>query len=378
MPTAIKHPLLIVDDEEDILLSLRSMFRRDFDVITVTRARDALAQMKDREIHIVISDQTMPDMNGVDFLAQVAEQFPDVIRLMITGFADINSVIAAVNRGHVYRYIAKPWEPAELDAAVRQAATQYEVLAERRRLIRELEEANQLKTAFIEIASHELNTPLTIVMAMLEMAAPQTTDDVARRCLDRAQRAAERLQVLLTNTFKVLEQKEFHRSLERIDIEIADLFREIEEDIEPYLRERRHRLIVSIDPPDARLRASRTHLRDVLENLITNAIKFSGDASPIMLSAGVDGPWTMFRVADQGIGIPIKDQPYVFEPLFSTWDTAHHSSGLGYCKRGLGLGLAIVKRFVTMHGGDIDFETQPGVGTTFRIKLPTQPREAGP
>ncbi|MBX9654300.1 hybrid sensor histidine kinase/response regulator [bacterium] len=372
MSVPSKHPLLIVDDEEDVLLSLRSMFRREFDVITVPRARDALELMGKREVHVVISDQRMPDMNGVDFLAQVSDQFPEVIRLMITGYADINSVIAAVNRGHVYRYIAKPWDPAELEAAVRQAVDQYEVLAERRRLIRELEEANQLKTAFITIASHELNTPLTIVLGMLQLALSRVNDSVARNYLDRALRASQRLQHLLTNTFKLLQQKDFHRSLERVDIDIADLFKEIREDLDPYLSERHHSLQIDIQPQGAHFRASRTHLRDVLENLLTNAIKFSDDGSRIELWANqVDGR-TSFRIIDHGIGITPDDQPHVFEPLFSTWDMMHHSSGdFGFCKRGLGLGLAIVKKFVEMHGGTINFQSTPGEGTTFLIDLPT-------
>lgn len=370
--TAEKHPILIVDDEEDVLLSLRSMFRREYEVLTAPRARAALEIMQSRDVHIVVTDQRMPDMNGVDFLAEVSTRFPDVIRLMITGYMDLQSVTEAVNRGHVFRYIAKPWDPSELEAAVRQAAEQYEVLDERRRLLRELEEANQLKSAFITIASHELNTPLTIVLGMLDLAAAKASDSNVRGYLDRARRAAQRLQHLLINTFKLLQQKEFHRSLERTEFDLADLFREIREDLEPYVRERGHHLFQTITPEGASLHASRTHLRDVLENLLTNAIKFSGDGSEIVLEAQQENGRTRLRVIDQGVGISFEDQPHVFEPLFSTWDMMQHSTGdYGFCKRGLGLGLAIVKKFVEMHGGTIAFDSKPGVGTTFEIELPT-------
>lgn len=371
MPAQTKYSLLIVDDEEDVLLSLRAMFRRDYEVVTATRAKEGLELLSKRAFHVVVSDQRMPDMNGVAFLARVSELFPDVVRLMITGYADINSVIAAVNQGHVFRYIAKPWDPAELESAVRQATDQFRVLADRKRLIRELEEANQLKTAFITIASHELNTPLAIVIGMLQLALMRVPDPAIQGYLQRADRAAHRLQHLLTNTFKLLQQKEFHRSLERVEINVADLFQEIREDLEPYLRERGHLLETSIEPEPLRFSASQTHLRDVLENLLTNAIKFSSDGSTIYLSADRHEDWIVFRVRDQGIGIPLSDQPHVFEPLFSTWDLMHHSTGdYGFCKRGLGLGLAIVKKFVEMHGGTIDFESTPDVGTTFRLCLP--------
>lgn len=366
-----KHSLLIVDDEPEVLAGLRGMFRRRYEVHAVERASDALELLKRHEVHVVVSDQRMPDMNGTDFLARVSEEFPNIVRLMITGYADIDSVIDAINRGHVYRYISKPWDPAELETAVRQAFDQYDLVAERRRLLRELEEANQLKTAFITIASHELNTPLTIVTGMLQLAIAKSQDRLVTSYLERSLRAARRLQSLLSNTFKLLQQHDFHRSLERSRVVCGELFAEIKEDLEPYLRERKQTLHLRVEPGDLVFQASRIHLRDVLENLVTNSIKFSPDGASIHLCAKqIDGS-VFFEVIDKGIGIPLPDQPHVFEPLFSTWDTLHHSSGdYGYCKRGMGLGLAIVKKFVEMHGGVIQFQSAPEQGTTFRISLP--------
>lgn len=366
-----KKPLLIVDDEVEVLASLKSMFRRDYTVYTAHRGEDALALLRETPIHVVVTDQRMPGMTGTDFLAKVSEEFPDVVRLMITGYADIESVIEAINRGHVYRYISKPWDPAELESMVRQAAEQYDLVDERKRLLRELQEANQLKTAFITIASHELNTPLTIVLGMLDLALAKCTDEQVCGFLGRAQAAARRLLSLLTNTFKLLQQNEFHRSLERVTINCEELFAEIKEDMSPFSKARRQSLDFEVDPPGLKIHASRVHLRDVLENLLTNAIKFSPDGAQVRLTAVQDGNNVTFKVIDSGVGIQPEDQPHVFEPLFSTWDTMRHSTGdYGYCKRGMGLGLAIVKKFVEMHGGKIDFESTPGKGTTFQIVLP--------
>lgn len=368
---ADRHPLLIVDDEEDVLLSLRSLFRRRYEVFTATRAREALERLESTDVHIVVTDQRMPDLNGVEFLAEVRRRRPNAVPVMITGYADIQSVIAAVNEGHVFRYIAKPWDPLELEAAVRQAAEQYEAHEERRRLLRELDEANQLKTAFITLASHEFNTPLTIVAGMIQLAISKNADEKVHSYLARAQRATERLQRALVSTFKLLQQKDFRRSLECELVVLEEAFLEIQEELEPYLRERNQTLDVAVTPPGARLRISRNHLRDVLANLLTNAIKFSSDGSAIGLEARQDAERTRLLVRDRGLGIAIDDQPHVFEPFFSTWDMTHHSSGdFGYGKRGLGLGLAIVRKFVEMHGGTISFESAPGEGTNFRIEFP--------
>lgn len=366
-----KHPLLIVDDEPEVLATLRSLFRRDYHVLLASRADEALRVLEAHEVHVVITDQRMPGMTGAEFLAIVHQRYPQIVRLMITGYTDIESVIDAINRGHVYRYVSKPWDPSELESMVRQAAEQYELRAERARLVRELEEANHLKAAFISIASHELRTPLTIVLGMLDLARLKNADPALAAYLERAQQAAQRLQGLLGNTFKFLQQQDFHRSLVRTSFPVAELFADVADDLEPYVTQRQHRLLSTVEPTELIVHASRTHLRDVLDNLLTNAIKFSPDGSEIRLSAWQQGDHVRLEVVDHGVGIAWKDQPHVFEPLFSTWDTLHHSTGCyEYCKRGMGLGLAIVKKFVEMHGGTINFHSVPGKGTVFWILLP--------
>ena len=125
----------------------------------------------------------MPGMPGDVLLRKARELKPDTIRMLFTGYADIQAVINAVNEGHIFRYILKPWDSIELEGIIRQGIEQYELLAERRRLIAELQAANarlveangelaragQLKTAFIEVASHEFNTPITLVLGLTEL-----------------------------------------------------------------------------------------------------------------------------------------------------------------------------------------------------------------
>ncbi|MFO0946771.1 MAG: hybrid sensor histidine kinase/response regulator [Planctomycetota bacterium] len=353
-----KHTLLIVDDEPEVLAGLRGMFRRHYDVVTTERASEALQLLKQREVHVVVSDQRMPDMSGTDFLARVSEEFPNIVRLMITGYADIDSVIDAINRGHVYRYISKPWDPAELETAVKQAFDQYDLIAERRRLLRELEEANQLKTAFITIASHELNTPLTIVTGMLQLAIAKSQDRLITSYLERSLRAARRLQSLLSNTIKLLQQRDFHRSLERGRVVCSELFAEIKEDLEPYLRERKQSLILRVEPNDLEFRASRIHLRDVLENLVTNSIKFSPDGSVIHLAARqTDG--SVFEVVDKGwVHFPIS--PRLPNP-FRHWTHPPFFRGLWLLRPWHGtFRLGDRQEFVEMHGGVIPaFKSSP-------------------
>ncbi|HMZ49145.1 MAG TPA: response regulator, partial [Flavobacteriales bacterium] len=101
--------VLYVDDEQGNLLAFKAGFRRDFDVRTASSAQEALALLKDWHAHVVMSDQRMPGTNGAEFLAQVRAQRPDSIRIMVTGYSDIEAVVDAVNNGGIHAYITKPW-----------------------------------------------------------------------------------------------------------------------------------------------------------------------------------------------------------------------------------------------------------------------------
>jgi DNA-binding NtrC family response regulator len=146
----MKHPILVVDDEPEILFSLRGLLRTDFEVHTAESASEALELLKQREIHVVMTDQRMPQITGVELLGQVRGEWPDAIRIVFTGYADVRAVIDAINQGHVFRYITKPWDPEELRAVLRQACEQYEQVVERKRLLSDLRAYHSLCTALLE------------------------------------------------------------------------------------------------------------------------------------------------------------------------------------------------------------------------------------
>ncbi len=129
-----RHTLLVVDDEAGVVQSLQDLLRREYRVLGATRARDGLRLLHEQPVHVVMTDQRMPEMSGVDFLRSARRDRPNAIRLLFTGYADIKAVIDAINEGHVYRYITKPWDPDELRTILHQAGEQYDLLQERRRL----------------------------------------------------------------------------------------------------------------------------------------------------------------------------------------------------------------------------------------------------
>ncbi|WP_152049607.1 response regulator [Tautonia marina] len=125
-----KPCLLVVDDEPEVCNSVSHLLRHKYHVLRAHSAAEAIELMAQHEVEIIMTDQRMPEVSGVEMLQKVKSRYPEAIRMLFTGYADINSVIAAINQGHVYRYLSKPWQPEELEAAVDDAAAEYRRLVE--------------------------------------------------------------------------------------------------------------------------------------------------------------------------------------------------------------------------------------------------------
>jgi FixJ family two-component response regulator len=147
--------LLVVDDEEAILETMTFTFEDDYEVLTSASAEKALGLLDDHgPVAVVLSDQRMPEMTGVEFLSEVFNRHPETVRIILTGFADMDAIIHAINDGHVYAYITKPWEPDQLKQVVRRAVEHYELARENERLLTDLRDSNQ----FLEAVMDHLDT----------------------------------------------------------------------------------------------------------------------------------------------------------------------------------------------------------------------------
>ena len=138
MPDNRKHSVLLVDDEPEILFSLTGLLRREFELYTAESAKQALEILRQHPVHVVMTDQRMPEMTGVELLGRVRTEYPQAIRIVFTGYADIKAVIDAVNNGGLFRYITKPWDPDELIEVLHAAAAAYEAAAQRQQLVRDI------------------------------------------------------------------------------------------------------------------------------------------------------------------------------------------------------------------------------------------------
>jgi len=179
----IPHTVLYIDDEKDNLTVFQSAFRRDYRVHLADSGKEGLEIMKKENIHLVITDQRMPEMTGIEFLEKILPDYPDCIRMVLTGFSDVEAIIQAINKGRVYRYITKPWNKEELKINLDRALEAYNLKQQNKNLIEDLKEANQnleqkviKRTKQIELQKREITDSIHYASRIQSALLPPAKD----------------------------------------------------------------------------------------------------------------------------------------------------------------------------------------------------------
>jgi response regulator RpfG family c-di-GMP phosphodiesterase len=141
-----KISILYVDDEENNLISFKATFRLKYKVFTAISGNDAINILENNLIHVIITDQRMPNMTGVEFLEKIIDRFPDPIRILLTGFTDMNAVVDAINKGKIFHYLTKPWNEEELDKTIERA---YDIYMEKEK-IKQMNEKLEISNSQLE------------------------------------------------------------------------------------------------------------------------------------------------------------------------------------------------------------------------------------
>lgn len=174
-----KHTVLCVDDEQNILHALKRLLRKDgYRLLTASSGDEGLRILEQNEVHVVISDQRMPEMSGTEFLARVKEHHPAALRIVLTGYTDVDSITESINEGHIYKFFLKPWNDQSLRLEIKQALDQYDLIQANKKLQEqviqrneELKEINENLEAMVQERTKELeiqNQALEISHAILE------------------------------------------------------------------------------------------------------------------------------------------------------------------------------------------------------------------
>ncbi len=401
-PQVREQTLLVIDDERDILDAVWRLFRKDYVVLRADSIERARTLLDENDVQVVLADQRLPRHTGIEFFSELRTSYPEIVRVLFTGYTNIDDVVDAINEGHIYRYIAKPWRPAELKLFIAQAFEYYWQRREREELVEALGEANtrleeanaglthantrleetdRLRTVFMEVVSHELNTPIAIINGytyLLKNELEGTLSGVSEKSLSRVEASAGRLKGISDNIFKVFNDEGPAATLRLRETASRTLAQSLHDHVEPFLLRRQQRLVTQLEEGLPELEIDPEKVLDALVHLVMNAIKFSRDGETISLSMRAHSEredWITMEVVDHGIGIATEDASHVFSAFFSSFNTGHHSSGdFEFGKRGIGLGLSVTRRFVEMHGGSVSARSEQGQGSVFTIELPSSQR----
>jgi signal transduction histidine kinase len=368
--------VLFVDDEPENLAVFEAACADRFPVLTASSAAKGLELMRSHEVGVLLADQRMPGMTGLELLEQVQAQFPQTVRMLVTAYSDLNTAIDAINRGRVRRYLRKPWDHDELHATLAEALDLYLMASKVSSLERRLVETERVYSLGVIAAglARELKNPVGAMNANIVRAreivrsiATTTRTDTKGASVVRAQLfdADEELAEALVGLGRILDVV---RGIELPTREGAEETADLTEVLRLTMRlvqtELRSSASLELDvkpvPPVA---GSTAKLGQVVLNLLVNSLQAMAwePRSKKMLSIRLvpeDG-WVRFEVADSGPGIPPDLLPHVFDPF----------SPAGR-DRGTGLGLAISKTIVEEIGGHIEAENRPTGGALFRIRLP--------
>lgn len=367
--------ILCVDDDRAGLATVARTLREVAPVLTAHSGAEARTVLGP-EVAVVVSDYRMPTMLGTELLAEVYARDASVGRILLTAYADVESLMEAINHGHVHRYVAKPWDPRELRAAVRQAHDAALALRARARLDAEtarayhrLQELDALRTRFLALAAHELRTPLHVLGAALEMLAGLALGTEADDLLATAQRNVGWLgrSVGAMTDLVRLSQPGPRR---HTTVCLAAVVRRAVADVQAFCTRRGLALVLEC-PPTHPGWGDADDLQRALLNLCLNAIRFTPDGGRVTIALVATATEVTLVVRDTGIGIPAALRSRLGEPFVTGAPLdAHHSDPIAFGAGGLGLGLAVVRAIAADHGGELRLTSEEGRGTTATLVLP--------
>ena len=365
--------LLVEDNPDDRDLILRELAKGMFEITSevVQTAEDFRQRVRSHPPDVILSDYNLGDWKGTQALEILREEGLDIPLILVSGVLGDVTAVKCIKQG-VIDYVLKD-RLARLPEAVRGALEEQKLRRERQQAqadlaakVEELARSNHDLEQFAYVASHDLQEPLRMVAAYTQLLAERyrgQLDENAEKYIAYAVEGALRMQALIQD---LLEFSRLGRNgAGRITVECNGAAEEAMQNLRTAIEESGAAITCGTLPA---IQANRTHLVQLFQNLIGNAIKFRGERVPVItISAEREEKVTVFTVADNGIGIA----PEHLELIFVIFQRLHAREEYA----GNGVGLAICKKIVDQHGGRIWAESRPEAGTSFRFTLPTSPRD---
>ncbi len=367
----MKHTILCVDDEADNVDALERLFRTKYKVLKWTSGAEAIKILDKNRVTLIISDQRMPKMTGVEFLTNSLRTHPDAIRILLTGYADIEVVIEAINSGQIYRYVNKPWDPVDLVNTVDKAIERYELgqeLMEKNRALQEaldeLQTLDQAKNQFMVLVNHELKTPLTTMLSFADLLVETKLDVDQQRYLSRIRTAAARLQDMINDSLELVSAETKQTKLDLRSLSAKTVLNEsiLTEAVQKISSDRHLSILFQVE--NQKFIGDEKILRNVLRRLTHNAVKFADSNTEIRIT-GISGPGGIYKISVENVGPGIDEKKIqnLFKPFTLNENTLNHSVGTG-------LGLSICNALLKLQNSKLELGSTSGkVIASFSIGL---------
>lgn len=374
--------ILVADDDAMMQMLLeRQLAAWGHEVYLVSNGAEAFAAIeKDLALEVLLIDWMMPGLDGLEVCRRTRclDRSHYTFIILMTSRTGKDNFLAGMSAG-ADDFMTKPLDVDELRVRIHSAERVIHLQTEAQvqaAIAAELRELDQMKSSFISLTSHELRSPIALILMNLELLTkyPSHGKQEASKCIAGLSSAAQRLWRIVEEILKASREGNYEKELCLEQTDLGALIHETINGVTPFAALRSQHITASIADDLPIISVDPGKMTDILANLLMNAIKFSADNMTINIAARrMDSDTLLVSVSDSGAGISEADKPHIFERFFSTLDITHHSSGqYEFGKRGIGLGLAIVKDFVEMHGGNVGFESEEGHGSCFHFTIPVK------
>lgn len=348
----MKHTILVVDDERDNTEALERLFRRKYQVLKALSGPEALKLLASHpNIPLIISDQRMPEMTGVQFLEKSIETHPDAMRILLTGFTDIESVIEAINSGQVYRYLTKPWDPIDLKATVDRAIERFELSQEVIRQNKELSVLDKAKDQFMILINHELKTPLTSILSFLSLLKESGLNNEQELYAKRIETGAFRLQKLVNQSLRLIQAEAGHIEIKAQENSLKTLKNQITASQLPKaIGDKSQTLEISMNEDDEAIFDIEI-IGSCLIELLQNAHQFSPEGATIELKVENTEDQMAVSITNNQISMDQEIINKILKPFSLNEDIMNHSKGLG-------LGLTLTNALLKTHKTELHIKSE--------------------
>lgn len=366
--------MLVVDDEPGIRMGVSRILENftvsypfmdedfGFDVKVAETGEEALEILKTHELDIVLLDNKLPGIQGIDVLEYINKQNLEVVVVMITSYASLELAVKATRQG-AYDFVPKPFTPKELRASIETIAKQLFL----RRMTQKLNvEGRQVRFQFLSVLSHELKSPINAVEGYLQIMQDRKLGDSLHEYQDMIDRSMHRLQGMRNLIMDMLDITRIESGKKKRKIEkvlVCEVVQQCIEAFQPLSIQKDVDVYLNCGEKIS-LNADRQELEIIFNNLISNAIKYNKQGGRVDINLKLIDGNLVIEVVDTGIGMTLEDTKTLFEDFvrIKSEQTKHIT--------GSGLGLSIVKKLLDMYEGNIEVESHPGEGSCFTVTIP--------